>query len=86
MKISDRLVICGPNYCFKPTDDNQPLNLKASVAIMKCQFFFFTHRLGIIIQPASFLDEAEWMNSFFRVLIQVKQQLGIDCGENALGT
>lgn len=27
------------------------------------------------------VDEAEWMNSFFRVLTQVKRQLGIDCGQ-----
>lgn len=70
-------------------DDDQLL----IVAMMKCLFLFIYIFLHIDMTPAwhyystsVFSHEVEWMNSFFRVLIQVKRQPGIDCGENALGT
>lgn len=89
----NKLFILIQHVWAQPIDDDQLLSLKAFVAIMKRLFLFIYVFLHIGMTPAwryystgVFSDEAEWMNSFLRVLIQVKQQLGIDCGENALGT
>lgn len=39
---------------------------------------------SIIILTVSLIDAAQWMNSLSRVLIQARQQLGIDCEVNAV--